>query len=205
MRSQPCPCERAILRVRASAHALILLVALVAAGCSSTLGTHVAGVDNFGVVTTGSRPIYRGAQPSERGIETLRAMGVRTIVDLRNDADPREPAWAAVAGMRYVRIPSACEDPRAADVQSFLRMMEGQPSPPRVDQPVAFPVFVHCKAGRDRTGLFVAAYRIVEEHWSNERAEREMKQYGHLHLICPRVDPFVLHLDPSLYAAPRGK
>jgi protein tyrosine/serine phosphatase len=178
---------------------LLVLVAASEGGCRSHPGADAAGIDDFGVVTDGARALYRGAQPSEQGISTLRSLGVRTIVNLRDDADPREQEWAAAAGMQYVRIPSTCADPRADDLRRFLRMMEGGPVASQGGAPVAFPVFVHCKVGRDRTGLFVATYRIVEQHWSNDRALREMDDYGHSAIDCPMLDPFVKQLDPAAY------
>ena len=180
---------------------LVVMLSPLALACASRLGVDVAGVDNFGAVTAGAHGLYRGAQPSAEGIQTLRAMGVRTIINLRDDADPREQAWAAAAGMQYVRIPSSCHRPDAGDVQAFLTVMQGRPAPPLTTQPVAFPVFVHCRAGRDRTGLFVASYRIVEQHWSNQQAAQEMDGYGHIHIFCAQVDPFVEQLDPRAYDA----
>lgn len=35
------------------------------------------------------------------------------------------------------------------------------------------PVLVHCWHGSDRTGIVVAAYRIVFQKWSMEDAEKE--------------------------------
>jgi len=176
-----------------------LLCTLAATGCWSRLGSHVAGVDNFGVVSDGPHALYRGAQPSQEGIRTLKALGVRTLVNLRDDADPREQAWAAAAGMNYVVIPSTCHEPRAGDLRSFLGLMEGKPTPLLAESAVEFPVFVHCHAGRDRTGLFVAAYRIVEQHWSSDRAIKEMDDFGHMRIFCPRLHPFVQQLDPTTF------
>ena len=40
-----------------------------------------------------------------------------------------------------------------------------------------WPVFVHCAEGRDRTGYFVAAYRMVVENWSVDDALHEMLDF----------------------------
>jgi hypothetical protein len=40
------------------------------------------------------------------------------------------------------------------------------------------PVFVHCQAGKDRTGLVVAVYRILVDGWSVEDAIAERKMFG---------------------------
>jgi protein-tyrosine phosphatase len=39
------------------------------------------------------------------------------------------------------------------------------------------PVFVHCRRGRDRTGVVVAAWRMSREAWSLEQAYEEAKRY----------------------------
>ena len=38
--------------------------------------------------------------------------------------------------------------------------------------------YIHCLHGKDRTGMVVAAYRILEQGWSYKRAFREMDEYG---------------------------
>jgi len=44
--------------------------------------------------------------------------------------------------------------------------------------PQAGPVLVHCMQGADRTGVVVAAYRVVAQGWPKEEAIREMRQGG---------------------------
>ena len=43
--------------------------------------------------------------------------------------------------------------------------------------------------GDDRTAMMIASYRIAEDGWSAERAEKEMEKFGfsfaHRRLICP--------------------
>jgi protein tyrosine/serine phosphatase len=44
--------------------------------------------------------------------------------------------------------------------------------------PANQPVFVHCKLGKDRTGIVVAAYRMKVEGWPFTLAESEMESFG---------------------------
>src|SRR4051812_40301987 len=100
-----------MLRLRRSAAGLALVIALAspAAARAGEARNGVAAVnissiriDNFGQVDTS---LYRGAQPEGRDYADLKALGVKTIVNLTSDdADPNEKAMAESAGMTYVQI-----------------------------------------------------------------------------------------------------
>jgi protein tyrosine/serine phosphatase len=124
-------------------------------------------IDNFGRVDAS---LYRGAQPEERDFTDLKALGVRTIVDLTSDdADPNEKAMVEAAGMKYVTIPMTTHDvPTADQLAQFLGILSDSTSGP---------VFVHCVGGRHRTGVMTAVYRMTREGWTGEQAFQEMKQY----------------------------
>src|SRR5262245_54440765 len=122
---------------RAPSLALALLI-FAAAGCA-TVGKNAPGIDNFAEVDPGV--LYRGAQPTEKGIRYLADRGVKTVVNLRDDAPEWEKGAVEQAGMRYVWIPSVASEADPKVVERFLVTMRDG----------AGPVFVHCKAGRDRT------------------------------------------------------
>lgn len=116
--------------------------------------------------------LYRGGQPRRGGIRRLAALGVNTIINLREDderarAEERE---AREAGLRYFNVP--------------LRRM-GRPSDEQVeralsliDAPESGVVFVHCAKGEDRTGTVVAVYRIAQDGWTSAQAKQEANRYG---------------------------
>ncbi len=58
------------------------------------------------------------------------------------------------------------------------------------------PVFVHCEHGSDRTGVCVAAYRIVVQGWSKPDAIREMTEgdYG-FHSIWEDLVDYLQDMD----------
>ncbi|NLI45954.1 MAG: dual specificity protein phosphatase family protein [Acidobacteria bacterium] len=120
-----------------------------------------------------SPELYRGAQPTAAGMAQLRALGVRTVVNLRSShSDDR---LLEGAGLRYVAIPVTATSIGDDDVARFLRV---------VADPAAQPVFVHCQHGADRTGLMVAMYRVVVQDWPREAAIDEMVRGGfHFHGI----------------------
>jgi len=128
--------------------------------------TPAIGIDNFGRVDA---RLYRGAQPDERDFADLKALGVKTIVNLTSDdADPDEQAMAEAAGLTYVQIPMSTRTvPTPAQLAQFLGL---------VNDPASGPVFVHCVGGRHRTGVMTAAYRMTHDGWTGERAF-EFKQF----------------------------
>ena len=123
-------------------------------------------IDNFGRVAP---TFYRGAQPDGRDYADLKALGIKTIINLTSDdADPAEQTMAEQAGIAYVQIPMSTHTaPTAEQLASFLRI---------VNDPASQPVYVHCVGGRHRTGVMTAAYRMTQEGWTSDQAFREMKQ-----------------------------
>jgi protein tyrosine phosphatase (PTP) superfamily phosphohydrolase (DUF442 family) len=113
-------------------------------GPQHPLDDTVPGVANFGLV---SRELWRGAQPTPEGMGWLARLGVKTIIDLREEADE---SAIIPAGVRYVRIPVSPFNADRVEVEQVLREIDASPKP----------VFIHCHQGRDRTGLVVAAYRL---------------------------------------------
>lgn len=164
---------------------LAFLLLMLAGGCS-TVGTRVTGVDNFALVEDG---LYRGAQPSQLGVAQLKETGVRTVIDLRDDRNPAERAWVEAAGMTYVNIPTNAAVVEPGKIAAFLDAVKD----------ARRPVFVHCRRGRDRTGLEIAVYRIVEQEWSREAALKELYAHGHQWLAFPGIARYVKSFDAEQY------
>jgi protein tyrosine/serine phosphatase len=97
---------------------------------------------------------------------------VRTIVNLR-DVEAKveeEEGEARSLGMRFVNIPlSPHQRISMAAVKQFLSV---------VTNPSMQPVFVHCKAGKDRTGAMIAIFRMDRQGWSPKQAYEEMVSMG---------------------------
>jgi len=135
------------------------------------------GLTSVGRVAPG---IFRGAQPEPEGYATLKAMGVRTVINLRTRHGERKAVEAA--GMRYVEIPmSFWKNVDPAVVRVALSAMT---------DPANQPVFVHCSRGVDRTGVVAAVYRMEVDGWSKAEAEAEMEAFG-FHEIWSQLKEFV--------------
>src|SRR4051812_5436121 len=48
---------------------------------------------------------FRGSQPKEKDYKDLAQLGIKTIIDLREDPEPYEKPTAESLGMTYVNIP----------------------------------------------------------------------------------------------------
>jgi len=166
---------------------LLLCVAVLSVGCAtrpSALRTRswmtpcdtcitercdtcIKGVENFVKV---SPALWRGAQPDPKqdGFRNLENAGVKTIVNLRYDHD--DLPFLAGTKLRYFRIKAHAWHPEEEDLIKFLKVLKDEKN---------WPVFVHCAAGKDRTGYSVATYRIVVENWTADDAIHEMFDFNY--------------------------
>lgn len=123
-------------------------------------------IKNFGQM---DERFFRGAQPDEKDFNALAALGIKTIIDLRDDPASYEKRDAEAAGMRYINIPmSDSSRPRDEQIALFLKL---------VDDPATGRFFVHCLGGRHRTGVMGAVYRMTHDRWGFDQAYKEMKTY----------------------------
>lgn len=116
--------------------------------------------------------VYRGAQPKKAGLKLLAGLGIKTILNLRDDdaMAERERAEARAAGLQYFNLPlGRTGRPKDEQVERALAILNSADNQP---------VFVHCKLGADRTGTIIAVYRISHDGWTSERAKAEAKRYG---------------------------
>ena len=156
----------------------------VAGACSNNLGS---AIKNFCVVTP--NVLWRGAKPDKDDAAWLIQQSVRTIVNLElilddkrafgqatvDDANNYEVGYFRVHDWEPLHIlaPSVVDD----HVAHFLAIVSQQPKP----------VYVHCRYGENRTGVMVAAYRVLIEGVSNEETIEEMSRYKALWLKADEI------------------
>ena len=129
-------------------------------------GSSEISIKNFGKV---NENYYRGSQPVGGQLAELKRLGIKTVIDLRGDRLHEAERQARAQGLSYFNIPLTTK--RAATVEQtayFLKL---------VNDPANWPVYVHCKGGRHRTGEMTALYRITNDGWTADEAYREMKKY----------------------------
>jgi len=116
--------------------------------------------------------LYRGGQPRKGGINRLKELGIKTVINLRRSSEGTraERLEAEAAGLKYFNVSMSSlgrpSDEQMARVLEVIGQAENQP------------VFIHCQRGSDRTGTVIAAYRISQEGWSAKEALNEAKQNG---------------------------
>jgi protein-tyrosine phosphatase len=120
--------------------------------------------------------VWDRADPAAYG-----ALGVRTVIDLRSQAEQERvaSAWAPATGAAYVPIP--IEDPAGTGADYVGQVLDGRRTSfterdladhyalilrlraarfvaalDVIADPARLPVLVHCAAGKDRTGMLVA-------------------------------------------------
>ena len=123
-------------------------------------------ISNFGQMDD---RFYRGAQPKPEDYSALSTLGIKTVIDLRDDPTDYEKSDTESAGMHYVNIPmSDKEYPSDQSIQRFLSV---------INDPNCGKFYVHCAGGRHRTGLVGAIYRFNHDHWNFDQVYDEMKSY----------------------------
>jgi protein tyrosine/serine phosphatase len=141
--------------------------------------------------------LYRGAQPHPAGIQELKKLGITTIVDLRGENPAQrdsERQQAESLGIRFVSIPvSGWDPPSNEQVAQFLSLFRNNPKEK---------VFVHCRFGDDRTGVFVATYRMAYEGWPATQAMNEMYFFGFNGFWHPSMKTFIRDFPARLKSAP---
>src|SRR5262245_18521811 len=122
-------------------------------------------ISNFGQM---DERFYRGARPKERDFQSLKALGIQTVIDL-TDKTPEEKGFAEAAGLHYVNIAIPDKhDPSEAQIQQFLKV---------VNDPETGKFYVHCAGGRHRTGVMGAIYRFNNYHWNLDQVYAEMLNF----------------------------
>jgi tyrosine-protein phosphatase SIW14 len=177
--------------------AVVLAAVVLAAGGKRARGSEseeIRGVPNFGPVTD---MLYRGGQPTANGFSALHAMGVGLVINFRDEPSEltREKHEVELLGMKYMAIPwSGHDEPSDAQVVEFLDSIRANPQTR---------IFVHCKRGADRTGVMIAAYRIVVEHESVSDAVSEMHKFRYDWLLLPQLERYVESLPTRMREDPR--
>ena len=118
--------------------------------------------------------LYRGGEPTAEGVNQLKALGVKTIIDLRNPGEKKfdEAALAKNLGLDYIAMPMNSAAPTRKQVTTMTDSLKQAQ-----DTQAGGSVFVHCAHGSDRTGCMIGIWRVTADKWSYDEAYKEMRKY----------------------------
>ena len=119
--------------------------------------------------------LWRGSRLDADDVLELKALGISLVVNLcaENDAD----AHCGIQTL-HIRIIDN-EPPKLRQVVEFLSA---------VARPENQPAYVHCEAGKGRTGVMVACYRVSAQGWSADDAIKEAEKMG---MAMPDQEEFI--------------
>jgi protein tyrosine/serine phosphatase len=113
-----------------------------------------------------SDELFRSEQPDASDLGSLQTLGIRSVLNLR--AYHTDTPDFAKNGLTLLAEPMNAGEVTVAQLAAALRKFRAAPKP----------VLVHCWHGSDRTGVFVAAYRLVFQGWTREAALDEFRHGG---------------------------
>ena len=116
--------------------------------------------------------LYRGGQPTDRGLLRLKSEGIKTVISFRDEYRiiDLEAECLKVLGIQFESIPmSPFTEPSEEAVELFFSLVRDSR---------LHPIFVHCMHGQDRTGLMVSLYRLKVDGWNANEAFQEMLKFG---------------------------
>jgi Tyrosine phosphatase family len=138
--------------------------------------------------------LTRGERPSVAKLQGLAAQGYRLTVSLCAETPGGDTPLLIRAGqlgsLRTVHIPVVdMHNPTQAQVVQLLDLLTA-PDAPRT--------YLHCEAGKCRTGVMVACYRMAVLGWDVADAYTEAVNFG---CLVPHQQGFIQQLGAALRAA----
>lgn len=155
----------------------------------------IPGISDFGKI---NKYVYRGAQPTDEGLDQLKRLGIERIVDLRSELRgliKHERDRAESLGMQFVNLPgSGWATPKDEEIGRFFSLVSERPK---------MATFIHCWLGGDRSGMFIAAYRIAFYKWTPDQAIQEMRLFHYLEFWHPSMKTYVQRFPDRLAHSPQ--
>jgi uncharacterized protein (TIGR01244 family) len=132
-----------------------------------------------------SDELYRSRQPGDEEMEQLAAMGIRSVLNLREHHSDDDEAKAT--DLTLYRVPMNAGDINDELVTKALDALAAAPKP----------ALVHCWHGSDRTGAIVAMYRMVFQGWPRQKAIDEFINggYGYHRSVYPNIEHYLETVD----------
>jgi len=111
--------------------------------------------------------LLRGGEPSPKHLELLKKIGIKRIVSLDQEIGEEIDPFCKKNNIQHITLP--LQDGESSAVK-FLPLVAKALND--------VPTYVHCRLGRDRTGMAIAIYRMLVNGWSLKDALTEAKGFG---------------------------
>lgn len=159
---------------------------------AATKAEQMPGIHN--VVSYEQGVVCGGVPEGEEGLQTLAAMGIKTIISV--DGATPDVATAAKLGMRYVHLPISYDTvtpERRQQLAQAVASCEG-------------PIYTHCHHGKHRSAAALASAMVLAGKLTAEQAQERMavsgtaKEYTGLWQSVRDSKPLPadqLHVDPA--------
>jgi protein-tyrosine phosphatase len=135
-----------------------------------------------------SPTLTRGSRLEAGEHEALKAQGFKAVVDLCAEKT-LDRTHAPAAGLNYLNVPIIDNThPTVEQMKQFLDF---------VSAPANQPAYVHCEAGRGRTGIAVACYQMAILKQPLSTVLRDAQAHG---LELPNQIAFLKQFDAQLTA-----
>lgn len=173
--------------------AFILLLLICTQGCAQTFTDPRIRSDTWAAPVIGSsldnfykvdNNLYRSEQPDGDDFTALSKLGIKEILNLREyhgDEDAAENQFTVH------RVAMEAGSVTEEQLLAALTRIKNRKAP----------LLIHCWHGSDRTGVTVAAYRLVFQNWSKQQAIDEMVNggYGYHGSVYPNLVELINQLD----------
>jgi protein tyrosine/serine phosphatase len=124
---------------------------------------------NFKEVERGK--LYRSSQPDKNFLSYVKdSYDIKTIVSLRGNLENEEPETIKEKGMSLIHIPlRPFSGPNKKKITDFLNLFKEEKN---------LPVLLHCRRGKDRTGIMTAIFRSFYQNWPEKEIFKEIDEKG---------------------------
>ncbi len=129
--------------------------------------------------------VYRSEQPQQEDLNDLKSLGIKEVLSLREFHGDEDDI--ANENLKLYRVQMRTGNITEKQIIESLRVIQNRKGP----------ILIHCWHGSDRTGVTIAAYRIIFNNWSKSKALDEMMNggYGYHKKIYPELVELVENLD----------
>jgi protein tyrosine phosphatase (PTP) superfamily phosphohydrolase (DUF442 family) len=112
--------------------------------------------------------LWRGPDPHMQDIRGLHDKGIKTILSMRTNGQRKKERLCEELGMHWEWLPTGIFHSPTDDQFDRFRSI--------VNDPAKRPCYASCEVDMDRTGVYIAAYRLVDQHWTVEQIEEEFRK-----------------------------